>query len=217
MAAAELHPGGIVVGRGRGPARSAAGPGADFSRTRRTPRWAARELGFVLLVGVIAGLAAGVLTFLVYAFEDLFTKLPIHWMWWPAIGGLFVGIGGWINPCALGVGYETIHALLQGNLLGAALVSLLVVKAVIWSLSLGSGTSGGVLAPLLMIGGALGALEARWIPCGDPGLWAMISMAAVMGGVMRSPLTAMFFTLELTHDLNVMPGLLLGYGACVRR
>jgi len=168
------------------------------------------ELGYALLVGIVAGLAAGALTFLVYAFEDLFAKLPIHWMWWPAIGGLFVGVGGWINPGALGVGYDTIHALLQGKLLGAALVSLLVVKATIWALSLGSGTSGGVLAPLLMIGGALGVLEAQWIPHGDPGLWAMISMAAVMGGVMRSPLTAMFFTLELTHDLNVMPGLLLG-------
>jgi CBS domain-containing protein len=100
--------------------------------------------------------------------------------------------------------------LLRGNLIGAALVSLLVVKATIWSLSLGSGTSGGVLAPLLMIGGALGALESNWIPVGDRSLWAMISMAAVMGGVMRSPLTAMFFTLELTQDLNVMPGLLLG-------
>jgi H+/Cl- antiporter ClcA len=168
------------------------------------------EMGFVVVAGLLAGLAADVLTFLVYAFEDLFAKLPIHWMWWPAIGGLFVGIGGWINPAALGVGYDTIYSLLQGNLVGAALVSLLIVKATIWSLSLGSGTSGGVLAPLLMIGGALGVLESRWIPLGDAGLWAMVSMAAVMGGVMRSPLTAMFFTLELTHDLNVMPGLLLG-------
>ncbi len=168
------------------------------------------ELMFVLVVGTIAGLAAGVLTFLVYAFEDLFTKLPVHWCWWPAIGGLIVGIGGWINPSALGVGYDTIHSLLQGNLLGAALVSVLVVKAVIWSVALGSGTSGGVLAPLLMMGGALGALEAGWIPCGDHSLWAMVSMAAVMGGVMRSPLTATFFTLELTHDINVLPGVLLG-------
>lgn len=183
------------------------------------PALSGQELGVVLVVGVIAGLAAGVLTFLVYAFEDLFTKLPIHWMWWPVIGGLFVGIGGWINPSALGVGYETIHGLLQGNIVGAALISLLVVKSLIWALSLGSGTSGGVLAPLLMIGGALGILESRWIACGDSSLWAMVSMAAVMGGVMRSPLTAMFFTLELTHDLNVMPGLLLGcvaaYGVTV--
>ncbi len=169
-----------------------------------------QELGVAFLVGIVAGLAACVLTFLVYAFEDLFTKLPIHWMWWPAIGGLFVGIGGWINPAALGVGYETIHALLQGHIVGAALVSVLVVKSLIWALSLGSGTSGGVLAPLLMIGGALGILESQWIPWGDASLWAMMSMAAVMGGVMRSPLTAMFFALELTHDLNVMPGLLLG-------
>ena len=127
------------------------------------------ELGIVVLVGLIAGLAAGVLTSMVYMFEDLFAKLPIHWMWWPAIGGLFVGIGGWINPDALGVGYDTIHNLLRGNLVGAAVASLLIVKATIWSLSLGSGTSGGVLAPLLMIGGALGVLEARWIPLGDFG------------------------------------------------
>ncbi len=168
------------------------------------------ELGVVVIVGVVAGLAGGALTLMVYAFEDLFTKLPIHWMWWPAIGGLLVGLGGWISPDALGVGYDVIDALLHGNLAIAAVTGLLVVKATIWSFSLGSGTSGGVLAPLLMIGAALGAIEARWIPVGDTSLWAMISMAAVMGGVMRSPLTAMFFALELTHDLNVMPALLLG-------
>src|SRR5512132_1973501 len=163
-----------------------------------------------LVVGIVAGLASGVLTTLVYAFEDLFTKLPIHWMWWPAIGGLFVGIGGYIDPRVLGVGYDTIHALLRGELIGPVVAGLLIGKALVWSISLGSGTSGGVLAPLLIMGGALGALEARWIPIGDPGLWAMISMAAMMGGTMRSPLTAMVFTLELTHDLNLLPGLLVG-------
>jgi CBS domain-containing protein len=86
---------------------------------------------------------------------------------------------------------------------------LLIGKAVVWSIALGSGTSGGVLAPLLIIGGALGAIEGRFIPLGDPGMWAMISMAALMGGTMRSPLTAMIFTLELTHDLNLLPGLLV--------
>jgi CIC family chloride channel protein len=91
-------------------------------------------------------------------------------------------------------------------------IGLLVGKALIWSISLGSGTSGGVLAPLLIMGGALGAIEARWMPMGDAGLWAMISMAAMMGSTMRSPLTAMVFTLELTHDLNVLPGLLV---ACI--
>ena len=165
-----------------------------------------------LVVGIIAGLASGVLTTLVYAFEDLFTKLPIHWMWWPAIGGLFVGIGGYLDPRVLGVGYETIHALLRGEMIGPVVAGLLIGKALVWSISLGSGTSGGVLAPLLIMGGALGALEARWLPIGDAGLWAMISMAAMMGGTMRSPLTAMVFTLELTHDLNLLPGMLV---ACI--
>jgi H+/Cl- antiporter ClcA/CBS domain-containing protein len=161
------------------------------------------------VVGISAGLASGLLTALVYACEDLFTKLPIHWMWWPAIGGLFVGIGGWFDPRVLGVGYDTIHSLLRGELIGATVIGLLIGKSLVWSLSLGSGTSGGVLAPLLIMGGALGAIEARFIPIGDAGLWAMICMAAMMGGTMRSPLTAMIFTLELTHDLDVLPALLI--------
>jgi CIC family chloride channel protein len=163
-----------------------------------------------LVVGVIAGVASGVLTNLVYWFEDLFEHLPFHWMWWPAIGGLFVGVGGFFEPRVLGVGYETIHGLLRGEVVGAALVGLLLGKSLVWSIALGSGTSGGVLAPLLIMGGALGALEARFLPMGDAGVWAIISMAAMMGGTMRSPLTAMVFTLELTHDLNLLPGLLVG-------
>ena len=165
---------------------------------------------FALLVGVAAGLASGALTSMVYAFEDLFERLPIHWMWWPALGGLFVGVGGFIEPRVLGVGYDTIHGLLRGEIVGAALVGLLVGKSLVWSVALGSGTSGGVLAPLLIMGGALGAFESRFIPVGDAGLWAIVSMAAMMGGTMRSPLTAMVFTLELTHDLNLLPALLVG-------
>ena len=167
-------------------------------------------LFFALLVGIVAGLGSGLLTALVYGFEDLFERLPIHWMWWPAIGGVFVGIGGWIDPRVLGVGYETIHALLRGEIIGAALIGLLIGKSLVWSIALGSGTSGGVLAPLLIMGGALGAFEARFIPVGDVGVWAIVGMAAMMGGTMRSPLTAMVFTLELTHDLNLLPALLVG-------
>jgi CBS domain-containing protein len=110
----------------------------------------------------------------------------------------------------LGVGYETIHALVSGKLIGAAVVGILIGKAVVWALALGSGTSGGVLAPLLMMGGALGALEAPLLPAGDARLWAMVSMAAMMGGTMRSPLTAILFTLELTHDWNILPALIVG-------
>ncbi|MBE7536470.1 MAG: chloride channel protein [Anaerolineales bacterium] len=164
------------------------------------------------LIGVAAGLASGMLTMLVYFFEDLFERLPIHWMWWPIFGGLAIGVGGLIDPRVLGVGYDIIHQLLRGELIGAAVLGLLIVKALVWSIALGSGTSGGVLAPLLIMGGALGAFLSQWIPYGDAGLWALIGMSAIMGGTMRSPLTSMIFVLELTHDLNVLPGLLF---ACI--
>src|SRR5216117_3650691 len=136
-------------------------------------------LVIALALGIAAGFGSGLLTWLVYACEDLFRKVPVHWMWWPLLGGAVIGLGGLLYPRALGVG---------------------------------SGTSGGVLAPLLIMGGALGALEAHWIPSGDPGLWAALSMGAMMGGTMRSPFTAVAFMVELTHDVNVLPGLLV---ACV--
>ncbi|MGN6391753.1 MAG: chloride channel protein [Gemmatimonadales bacterium] len=170
------------------------------------------ELVLALAVGIAAGFASGILTWLVYTFEDLFAKLPFHYMWWPMIGGLFVGIGGLLYPRALGVGYDTIADLINGHLFGGFLLGLTITKALIWAIALGSGTSGGVLAPLLIMGGSLGALEAHWIHAGDTGLWAMISMAAIMGGTMRSPLTAVAFMLELTDDIHVLPALFI---ACV--
>jgi len=100
--------------------------------------------------------------------------------------------------------------LLLGQLLGGVVISLLVAKAIVWAIALGSGTSGGVLAPLLIIGGALGALVGSWIPLGDPGLWALIGMAAMMSGTMGAPLTAMVFAVELTRDFNLFPALLIG-------
>jgi chloride channel protein, CIC family len=171
------------------------------------------QLLVCLAVGVIAGFGSGFLTWLVYTCEDAFTRLPFHYMWWPVIGGLVVGVGGLLYPRALGVGYDTIADLLNGRLVGGALFGLMMTKAVIWAVALGSGTSGGVLAPLLIMGGALGALEAHWIRLGDPALWAMISMAAIMGGTMRSPLTAVAFMLELTDDILVLPGLLIACAA----
>ena len=161
-------------------------------------------------LGVVAGLGSGLLTLVVYACEDVFQKLPLHWMWWPAIGAVFVGLGGVFEPRVLGVGYATIHGLLRGELVGAAVIGLLVAKALVWAIALGSGTSGGVLAPLLIIGGALGALVGSFLQVGDTGLWALIGMAAMMGGTMRSPLTAMVFAVELTRDFNLFPALLIG-------
>ena len=169
-----------------------------------------RQLLDALAIGIAVGLCSGLITAFVYRVEDTFQKLPIHWMWWPAIGALFVGIGGYFDPRVLGVGYETIGSLVRGELVGATLIGLVLAKGVVWSIALGSGTSGGVLAPLLIIGGALGALLGRWLPGGDAGLWAMVGMGAMMGGTMRAPLTGMVFTLELTHDLNTLPALLIG-------
>jgi len=152
-----------------------------------------------LVTGVCGAAIAIVATRLVYASEDAFSRLPFHWMWWPAIGGLLIGIGGLIQPRALGVGYDVIGALLTGHAALSLIVGILIVKTAIWSLSLGSGTSGGVLAPLFMIGGALGALVGHWFPVVFPGFWALIGLAAVVGAAMRAPLTGIVFTLELTH------------------
>ncbi|HET7026732.1 MAG TPA: chloride channel protein [Candidatus Limnocylindrales bacterium] len=162
-----------------------------------------------LLVGLVGGVVAWVLTAAVYGAEDLFSRLPIHWMWWPAIGGVVVGIGGLIEPRALGVGYESIRAELAGELALGALVTLLVVKLVIWAVALGSGTSGGILAPLLILGGASGAIVGQWLPSAGPAVWAMLGMAAALAGVTRSPLTALVFALELTHDQNALLPLLV--------
>src|SRR5262245_909611 len=166
-------------------------------------------LGMALVVGLVAGFASGGLTWLVYTCEDLFGKLRFHWMWWPALGGIAIGVGGLLYPRALGVGYDTAHDLLAGRLIGAALLGLLITKALIWSISLGSGTSGGVLAPLLIMGGSLGALEASWTH-GDPGVAAAISMGAMLAGTMRSPFTATVFMLELTHDVGLFPAMFVG-------
>ncbi|TIO98239.1 MAG: chloride channel protein, partial [Mesorhizobium sp.] len=160
-------------------------------------------LGGWVLVGIAAGLLSGLLTQMVYACEDAFQKLPIHWMWWPMIGGLVVGIGGLIEPQALGVGYDNIANMLDGHVLAAAL-TLLVVKAIIWSVALGSGTSGGVLAPLLIMGGAMGAVLAGILPEATPGFWPLLAMAATMGGTMRAPLTATFFAVELTGNTHML-------------
>jgi H+/Cl- antiporter ClcA len=186
------------------------GPGPLFGITPHAERLALSAYGGAALLGLIAGLLALALTLAVYAMEDLFAHLPIHWMWWPALGGLVVGLGGYFQPRALGVGYDIIEQLLHGDYLLAALIPLLVVKAVIWAVALGSGTSGGVLAPLLIMGGGLGAVASVILPGGDPGLWPLVGMAAVLGGTMRCPLTGALFALELTHDLKVLPALLIG-------
>jgi len=162
---------------------------------------------FAVGLGIISGLQSGLLTTLLYRIEDAFEKLPIHWMWWPALGGLVVGLGGLIEPRALGVGYDIIADLLHSRISAGAVLAILLVKAGIWLVALSSGTSGGVLAPLLILGGALGWLLGLVLP-GDPGFWALLGMAAMMGGTMRAPLTGTFFAVELTGDMNALVPLL---------
>jgi chloride channel protein, CIC family len=164
--------------------------------------------GGALLIGLACGGLAWVMTRCVYGAEDLFGRLPLHWSWWPAIGGLVVGIGGLIEPRALGVGYNTIGAELTGTLALSTLAVLLIVKLTIWATALGSNTSGGILAPLLMIGAALGGLLGAVLPGATEGTWAMIGMAAAMAGVMRSPFTSIVFALEVTHDIGALLPLL---------
>jgi H+/Cl- antiporter ClcA/CBS domain-containing protein len=163
--------------------------------------------------GVVGGLLAVAVTALVYFSEDQFARLPVHWMWWPAIGGLIIGVGGLIEPRVLGVGYDVIDELLTGRATVSLIVGILLVKSLVWGLSLGSGTSGGVLAPVFMIGAALGAVEGLVFPSVGPGFWATVGLAAVVGGVMRSPLTGVVFSLELTHAWAVLVPLLIASAA----
>jgi CIC family chloride channel protein len=125
------------------------------------------------------------------------------------LGGLAIGVGGLISPHALGVGYDVIDGILHDGFTARAILGLVLVKAAIWSISLGSGTSGGVLAPLLMMGGALGSIEGLAFPDAGVGFWALVSMGAILGGTMRSPLTGVVFAIELTHDLSMLLPLLI--------
>ena len=180
------------------------------------PLWAGGEPLFPLVTAppttiamlscVVAGLASGaasaLMTVTLYRVEDLFARPPIHWMWWPALGGLVVGAGGVLEPRALGVGYDVIGDLLSNHLALSMALGLLVVKFLVWVVALGSGTSGGVLAPLLMIGAGVGTALGHWLPGGSPELWALVCMAAILGGTMRAPLTAVVFAFGLTRDVN---------------
>ena len=178
------------------------GPLFPFVATAAPIWW---QTGSIALgLGVLLGLEAAILSSLLYWIEDLFHRLPVHWMWWPAIGGAVVGVGGLIDAHVLGAGYSNIQALLDGSLSARVLLALLIVKAVVWLVALGSGTSGGILAPLLILGGAFGALAGQFLP-GSVGFWALIGMAGIMSGAMRAPLTGAMFAVELTGHFDALP------------
>ena len=179
------------------------GSGPLFPFAAATPA-GTEPVAIAAALGLATGLLAALLSFALYRIEDAFHALPIHWMWWPALGAIVVGIGALFDIRVLGAGYGVIQQLLDGNLLMRAVLLLLVAKAIVWLVALGSGTSGGILAPLLIIGGCAGFLIGQYIP-GDPRFWAMIGMAGIMSGVMRAPMTGALFAAELTNHLSALP------------
>ncbi len=166
------------------------------------------------IIGIIIGLISVLVTKIVYLIEDGFEKLPIHWMWWPAIGGLVTGIVGYFNPATLGVGYNNITEILSGSMTTQVIMSLCILKFVSWAVALGSGTSGGTLAPLLTIGGAAGALlgtAALYIfPSSGVNLplAALVGMSAMFAGASRAFITSIIFALETTDQANALLPLL---------
>ncbi|MHB1701054.1 MAG: chloride channel protein [Acidobacteriaceae bacterium] len=190
------------------------GPGPLFAMPRTEGTHTIGTGLIAVSLGAVVGMLAVGMSRMMYAFEDAFERLPIHWMWWPAIGGLGIGIGGLFFPRGLGVGYDNIAELLRGNASLGLIAGLLIAKSLMWAFSLGSGTSGGVLAPLLMIGGALGALAGHFAhaPVEAQALWALIGMGAMLSGSLGVPLTAILFSVEVTHCLPALLPLTL---ACV--
>ncbi len=155
-------------------------------------------------IGLIVGLEAVLLSTLLYRIEDLFHRVPIHWMWWPALGAIVVGLGGLIDAHVLGAGYQSIQDLLDGSLATRVILALFLVKAVVWLVALGSGTSGGVLAPLLILGGACASMIGLAFGA-SPGFCAMLGMAGILSGAMRAPLTGAVFAAELTGHFDSLP------------
>ena len=170
----------------------------------------ARVLAGCALVGLSAGVLAAILSASIYKVEDTFEHVPMHWMWWPAIGGIAIGVGGLIFPPALGVGYDVIADLVGGNIGWHLVLGILLVKSTMWALSLGSGTSGGIVAPLLMMGAAVGAAMAHFLPAQGAGFYPLVGMGAILAGAIGAPLTGIVFALELTHDVNMLLPLLVG-------
>lgn len=164
------------------------------------------------VIGVLIGWLGVVITKGLYRIEDAFERLPIHWMWWPALGGLSVGLVGYLSPRTLGVGYDNIQQLLDGSLAGQALLLLVVAKLISWSIALGSGTAGGTLAPLFTIGGGAGVLVGASVAAAlpmlgiDPRVAGLVGMAAAFTGASRALLASVVFAFEATHQpMGLLP------------
>ncbi len=169
-------------------------------------------LAAYILLGAVVGVASVGVTRAVYWVEDGFERLPIHWMWWPAIGAVAVGVVGYFVPRTMGVGYDNIDEIIGGHVLGTTLAVLCTLKFVSWSIALGSGTSGGTLAPLFTMGGALGALLGEAVSWGlpslgiDPRIAALVGMAAMFAGASHATLASVVFAFETTRQpMSLLP------------
>jgi CIC family chloride channel protein len=175
-----------------------------------------QALPFYLLLGVVCGLAAVGFSKLLYWVEDQFDKLPVDELWWPAIGALGLGIIGYFVPRVLGVGYDTISDILNANLVLKVLLVVMIAKAAALVISLGSGTSGGLLAPMFMSSAAMGGMFAMVVnaiyPAAhlSPGAFALVAMGAVFGAASRATFTFIIFAFEITRDYkSVLPLMLV--------
>jgi H+/Cl- antiporter ClcA/CBS domain-containing protein len=185
------------------------GPGPIFPMAYSTRAMGHQAMLGALLLGVLCAVVAVLLSKAIHHVEELFEKLPIHWMWFPAIGGLFVGLGGLVFPRALGVGYDVVGQFVNNDFTWKLIAGVLIVKTLIWIISLSSNTAGGILAPLLMIGGAMGAALSHWMPSLAPGAWAVVGMTALLAASIGAPLTSAMLAVELTHNGGILLPVLL--------
>jgi CIC family chloride channel protein len=191
------------------------GSSAVFAMPPVTDIGSASVAGYAI-VGAVAGLSSVYVTKLIYWIEDMFDHLPIHWMWWPALGGLAVGIVGLWAPHTLGVGYDNIEYILDGSLSGHILLLFCFAKLISWSIALGSGTSGGTLAPLFTIGGGIGSISGAILSGTvlfrtlNMQIAALVGMAAMFAGSSRAFLTSLIFAFEATHQQSALLPLLAG-------
>lgn len=174
-----------------------------------------RALPWYLLLGVICGFAAVGFSRLLYWIEDQFERLPIDWMWWPAIGCVVLGVVGYFVPRVLGVGYDTISDILNAHLVFKVLLLVMIFKALVLVVTIGSGTSGGLLAPMFMASAAMGSAVAMVINHFAPGAalspaaFALVAMGAVFGAASRATFAFIIFAFEITRDYNSILPLML--------
>jgi H+/Cl- antiporter ClcA/CBS domain-containing protein len=198
--------------------RSLFAGGADFSVPTIQAASLTTLLIYVVLGAIVGAIAVGI-TRAVYWIEDMYEELPIHWMWWPALGAVVVGVIGLMDPRTLGVGYSNINSILGGEIIGPTLLMLVVLKFISWSVYLGSGTSGGTLAPLFTIGGGIGSLLGSLAIAVAPAVGvdlhvaALVGMGAMFAGASHALLASIVFTFEITRQSIELLPLLAGCSA----